>query len=231
LLGLVDKFPARFLELAEKYPREPVALASLVEAINQEIALENNSLHPGWGKDSPQARAIAVLLRDHVHSDRLGHACWRVRYGFSKDCERFLRTVLDRNPHREVQGQTCLRLAQFLGARLQRLDLLKEQPAMGRRYEGLFGKDYLDALRRQDRARALQEIEALFEKAADKYGDVKLQYGDTAGAVARAELFEMRHLAVGRPALDIEGEDQDGKRFKLSDYRGKVVLLYFWSEY
>jgi peroxiredoxin len=32
-------------------------------------------------------------------------------------------------------------------------------------------------------------------------------------------------------APDIEGEDQDGVRFKLSDYRGKVVLLDFWSEY
>jgi peroxiredoxin len=41
----------------------------------------------------------------------------------------------------------------------------------------------------------------------------------------------MRHLAVGREAPDIEGADQDGKRFKLSDYRGKVVLLDFWSEY
>jgi peroxiredoxin len=41
----------------------------------------------------------------------------------------------------------------------------------------------------------------------------------------------MRFLSVGREALDIEGVDQDGKQFKLSDYRGKVVLLYFWSEY
>ena len=43
--------------------------------------------------------------------------------------------------------------------------------------------------------------------------------------------LEIRHLSVGREALDIDGQDQDGKRFKLSDYRGKVVLLYFWSEY
>ena len=41
----------------------------------------------------------------------------------------------------------------------------------------------------------------------------------------------MRHLAVGKEAADIEGKDQDGKQFKLSQYRGKVVLLYFWSEY
>ena len=45
-----------------------------------------------------------------------------------------------------------------------------------------------------------------------------------------SELYEMRHLAVGKPAPDVEGEDQDGKAFKLSDYKGKVVLLDFWSE-
>ena len=43
------------------------------------------------------------------------------------------------------------------------------------------------------------------------------------------ELFGLRHLCVGSEAPDIEGEDQDGQRFHLSDYRGKVVLLDFWS--
>jgi hypothetical protein len=38
-------------------------------------------------------------------------------------------------------------------------------------------------------------------------------------------------IAVGNTAQEIEGEDQDGKRFKLSDYRGKVVLLDFWSQF
>jgi predicted Zn finger-like uncharacterized protein len=32
-------------------------------------------------------------------------------------------------------------------------------------------------------------------------------------------------------AAEIEGEDLDGKRFKLSDYRGKVVLLDFWGHW
>ena len=53
----------------------------------------------------------------------------------------------------------------------------------------------------------------------------------TVGESAKAELYEIRHLSVGKEAPEIEGGDQDGKRFKLSDYWGKVVLLYFWSEY
>jgi peroxiredoxin len=37
-------------------------------------------------------------------------------------------------------------------------------------------------------------------------------------------------LAVGKEAPEIEGEDQEGKKFKLSDYRGKVVLLDLWRD-
>jgi len=171
------------------------------------------------------------LLRDHIRSDKLGEACRRVQYGFRKECQTFLRTALERSPHKDVQGLACLRLAQFLNGRLRKLDLVKEQPNMARRYEGLFGKDYLETLRRQDRAKAVQEIEALFERAAEKYGDVKVPYGGTVAEKAQTELFEIRHLSVGKEAQDIEGEDQNGKRFKLSDYRGKVVLLDFWQEF
>lgn len=35
-------------------------------------------------------------------------------------------------------------------------------------------------------------------------------------------------LMAGTPAPEIEGEDSDGKTFKLSDFRGQVVLLDFW---
>ena len=37
--------------------------------------------------------------------------------------------------------------------------------------------------------------------------------------------------AIGRPAPEIEGEDLDGNPFKLSDYRGKVVVLDFWGNW
>jgi cytochrome oxidase Cu insertion factor (SCO1/SenC/PrrC family) len=36
--------------------------------------------------------------------------------------------------------------------------------------------------------------------------------------------------AVNATAPEIDGVDQDGKSFKLSDYKGKVVLLDFWSQ-
>src|SRR5262249_12578003 len=122
-------------------------------------------------------------------------------------------------------------LAQFLNGRLRRLDLVMEQPELVKRYEGLFGKEYFDALQMRDRAEAVKEAESFFEQAAEKYGDVKVPYGGTVAEQAKSELHEIRHLSIGKTAREIEGQDQEGQQFKLSDYRGKVVLLYFWSEF
>ncbi|MCB9831633.1 MAG: hypothetical protein H6807_04090 [Planctomycetes bacterium] len=46
------------------------------------------------------------------------------------------------------------------------------------------------------------------------------------------EMIALREtLAVGMPAPDIEGVDLGGKAFKLSDYRGRVILLDFWGDW
>jgi hypothetical protein len=128
-----------------------------------------------------------------------------------------------------VQATACLSLGRFLNNRLQRLDLCKEQANLAREFGGLYGQDYLAGLLRQDRDKALKEIELVFEQAARKYGDVTLPDGASIRERAKTELFGIRNLCAGKEAPDIDGEDEDGKRFKLSDYRGKVVLLDFWS--
>jgi len=232
IVARVDHATTKCLELVEKNPTDPIALDALTYVVTQEYWLNTHTTHPGWGKESRQARAIALLLRDHVESDKLAETCKRVHFGFRQECETFLRAVLEKNPHREVRGVACLRLAQLLANRVERLDLLKDQPELAQRYHTLFGKDYMDGLKRQDRAKIIAEAETFYEQTIAKYADVQVpQYSSTAGKQAEIELCEIRHLAVGKEAPDIEGEDQDGKQFKLSDYRGKVVLLYFWSEY
>lgn len=44
-------------------------------------------------------------------------------------------------------------------------------------------------------------------------------------------LYKMKNLQIGQVAPEISGADSDGKAFKLSDYRGKVVLLIFWGDW
>ena len=50
-------------------------------------------------------------------------------------------------------------------------------------------------------------------------------------AAAKKQLFEMQNLAIGKLAPEIAGQDLDGVEFKLSDYRGQVVLLDFWGDW
>ena len=121
-------------------------------------------------------------------------------------------------------------LAQFLNDRLRMLQLAEERPELAECYEIVFGKEYLSELQRLGHAELAEQVETLFERAVEQYADVTIRNG-TVGSRAKSELYDIRHLGVGKVAPDIEGRDQDGTQFKLSDYRGKVVLLYFWSEY
>jgi RNA polymerase sigma factor (sigma-70 family) len=53
----------------------------------------------------------------------------------------------------------------------------------------------------------------------------------TLAQVAEGHLDEMYNLAEGKPAPEIDGRDIDGKPLKLSDYRGKVVVVVFWGSW
>jgi len=236
----MDESARRFVKLAEKYPNDPLTLEVVTQAVRVMNAVDsaiqmswetNKTAFPTRSKDNSTELAMALLLRDHIRSDKLGVVCERMRYGTRKEYETFLHTVMNESPHKDVQGLACLSLAQFLNSHSLKFDLLKERPELANRYEELLGNDHYDALRRKGNDGRTKEVEMFLERAAAKYGEVKMPCGGTVGEQANAELFAIRHLAVGKPAADIDGKDQDGKPFKLSDYRGKVVLLYFWSEY
>src|SRR5262245_33908756 len=171
LRARLGTLPLRFLELAEQHPNDSVA----VEALIQTVALANGSAFPAGGKDSPGGRALAILQRDHVRSAKLGPVCQQVVFGFHRSRDAFLRGVVETNPHQEVQGLACLSLAQFLNDRLHRLAVLQDQdrPDLAERYHRVFGKDFVEDLQRQDRAKVAREAEALFARAAEQYPDVK----------------------------------------------------------
>ena len=67
---------------------------------------------------------------------------------------------------------------------------------------------------------------------SDPEHGLRAEPGRRAGTGTLAEergprLDELRRLGLGRVAPEIEGRDIDGHRFKLSDYRGRVVVLTF----
>jgi thiol-disulfide isomerase/thioredoxin len=87
-----------------------------------------------------------------------------------------------------------------------------------------------DVLREKDEPTAAQtqEAETLLTEIIDQAKGVK---GVPPGMAeqAAANLTELRKFAVGKPAPDAASSDLDGKAAKLSDYKGKVVVLDFWA--
>jgi hypothetical protein len=310
---MLEKNPAprlapKLVALAEKSPKDPAALDALIWVLTGDLG--------PVGENDVRARAGDLLIRDHLQSEKLDRVCESLRYGFDMSAEKVLRAVLAKNPHKRVQAQACLALAQYLGQRATIVSMLADNPRLSKQIEGYLGKKTLEELKKtdldalekesvkvfgelaskyvadmaaerlkglcqelamsghpgsesfmrtlldkdgrrdvqgmaclalgqllkqradkaadkdlKDSARIRRESEKLLDRAAAKYADVKLPFRGTVGDKARSELYEIRHLAVGLPAPEIAGADQDGKNLKLSDYKGKVVLLDFWSQY
>ena len=86
------------------------------------------------------------------------------------------------------------------------------------------------------RAKGLQPkiIQAVGEKLLDRvvneFGDVEGRRR-TLGESAASELFEIRSLQIGMIAPEIVGEGIDEKTMKLSQFKGKVVVLDFWGDW
>jgi hypothetical protein len=161
----------------------------------------------GWGP--PTDAAFDLLTADHLASDKLEQVCRMASiYNLSKASERFLRAVLEKSPHRSMRGVACLCLARRL-----------QYDAEGARYQKRPGADRLQ-----------KEAEDYYERALAEYADVVMSK-QPIGERARNALFEIRNLVIGKRAPDVTGEDIDGKKFKLSDYRGKVVILDFWGHW
>jgi AhpC/TSA family len=319
-----DKYALKFLELAEKHPKAPFAEEALIWVTTNEYQLlrfrpwyehtaryEMIRIMTGggrrWGLNKEEqeirSRAIDILLRDHVASEKLGRVVEMLGSSQDKKSAALLRAVRDKNPNKEIKAEAALALALQMQARVAIVKQLKDNPQTAKSVEQSHGKDYVEELQKADSAkleaeaeklyveltekylpdmkpasiailcqqlyytndaemllRALyardrrdevrgvaclvlaqvltrnadrrEESEKLLEEAADKYADVKTAFDGKVGRKAKSELVELRQqLSVGKAAPEVTGVDQDGKHFKLSDYKGKVVLLDFWSEF
>jgi len=104
--------------------------------------------------------------------------------------------------------------------------LLKESPDHAVKGKAAYSLGYY--LNRNDRNP--KEAEKVFEEVAAQYPDVT-GYRTSLADMAKSQLFEIRNLKIGQVAPDITGKTVDGKKLKLSTYRGKVVVLDFWGDW
>jgi hypothetical protein len=228
-----DKFAPRLLAVAEKNPKDPGALDALIWVVT--------NIYES-GKESPRAKALRLLSADHVQSDKLANVCQALANVVNaEEEEAFLRAVLEKNKNDDVQGEALLALGQRLGQgselvlrtvleknakrEVQGVACLALGKLLKKRVEGMPETDAEEA------KKVRKGAEQYLTRAQKEYGDVKAGYLGSVARHADGELFELLHLGKGMVVPDIEGEDLDAQKFKLSNYRGKVVLLDFWGNW
>jgi len=162
--------------------------------------------------------SMELVAEHHADNPKVGKivACvgyYRPRQGEAEStATALIKAVAEKNPNKAARAQAFLAIA----------------------WEAASKFGVAEYKRTADADRLAAEAEKTFEAVLRDYADCPClirENGPTVGEIARSELFELRHLRIGKLAPDIEGEDLDGVKFKLSDYRGKVVVIDFWGDW
>jgi hypothetical protein len=217
-----DEYARRFLAIADAAPDDPAAVDALVWYIQ-------------LGRGGDTSKAMRRLAEKHAADPRLARAVSTIAYSYSPSGEALLRAVVEKNRDRTARGNATLALAQFLNRRVELSGSLRENTQRVRQIEQFltsqgYDKAALARLKSSDSTALVKEIESLFEQVVKEFGDINTGRG-TLGKLAASELNEIRNLGIGRPCPEIAGEDIDGKPFKLSEFKGKVVVIDFWGDW
>lgn len=208
-MRVVEKNCTAALELIREAPKSSQAFAVL-----DWIVSTPRNLQLPFGE-----QAVKALLQGHAEDPRIGPACGVLGYygdALHQPTLDLLRTVSEKNPDRGARGQATLGLA--------RLTYQKAK--------------YFDRQKKGDPVPLYREAERLCESTLEAYGDCPdlrrvgvRRAQKTLGEEAARDLFEMRELVIGKVVPEVSGEDLDGKPLRLSDFRGKVVVLTFWADW
>jgi hypothetical protein len=211
-------FAPRFLSLAEEHPRDPMAVDALLWVVaNVRGKADTDS-------------ALKLLADKHTQNANLESGCLDIAGSRSAKAEPLLRTLLEKSPHKSVQAHACYYLAVLLDLEANIVEQLKAAPELAPRLMQYYGKEYGQHLSSLESVKLEEEREAVYQRLRKSFPDMEIEDANL-GDVANKRLFRIRHLSVDKVAPDIQGEDIAGQPLKLSDYRGKIVMLTFWGHW
>ena len=152
---------------------------------------------------SPDAeKAFAILTEHHLANPKV-KGLLAAAGRFPKFGEKFLLAAAEKSADKEVRALAYFQLGSALARTLGRVPDNQAEEVIAK------AKDY-------------------FEKATKEAPDAKVGTVSIAKAV-EDQIQGMKVLVVGSPVPDAEGVNMEGKKVKLSSFKGKVVLLDIWA--
>jgi hypothetical protein len=180
---------------------------------------------------SAKAAALQDLLDNHIESPHLAKLVPSLSARMNVAPEEALKALVGKSPHAEVRGAALLMMASNAAASAEDAKALAEGGGRAESVKRRLGNARAAELEQTGVEQLEAQSVALYERVAKEYPDLKDTRGRSYAALAQGAINQARHLLVGKVAPEIQGEDIHGEKFKLSDYRGKVVLLDFWGHW
>ena len=215
------RYIGRFLEIADSAPNDPAAADALIWVVT-------------YGFDGPEfSRAIDRLVQNHVQRRNVGLAASSLAGSVSPSAERLIRAVIEESPDATIKGMACLALGRYFKHQSERVRRIRDDPKSAKAWEAMFleegaDKGYFSRFVGRDPDVLMKAAEAAFERTIKEFRDTSRR-GESLVKDAQTELYEIRELCAGKPAPEISGQDMDGRPLKLSDFKGKVVVIDFWT--
>ena len=145
----------------------------------------------------------------------------------SPETESYILKIIQSAPNPETKAYAMLGYSNYVDQIQPFCNALRANPRLSRRLPQS-QMDYINTPRTNQQK---EMRESVLQTLIEKYSDLVYRGRKTFGEVASAELYELQNLSVGKTAPDLVGNDMDGMEFRLSDYRGKVVMLDFWGHW
>ena len=214
-------FAERILALAEEHAADPSTVDMYVWILRAQGKPDLELL---------RRKAVEKLLEKHLNHESVREALEVLNPATSPAAMTLLRALSEKAEDKHTRVVATFQLAQALRNQVDISSQLKTIPAEREAFVAeQIGADFIAAMKAVDPKALAAEAEAALEKTIELAGDQ--EPSASIAAAAKNQLFAIRNLAIGATAPEIEGKDLDGNDIKLSDFRGRVVVLDFWGHW
>jgi peroxiredoxin len=245
-------YSRRMLELAMSHPGDKAARDALLWIVHQPSRVAARGTFAEL-----ESRAIELLLIHHVEDPEVARIAAILDNIPTPNRDRLLESLVTKARNRETQGLARQALAQYLLCKAIMVERSRKRDTEVKEYYVSFDEhgekknievpkfyedQYETHLRSCDPNVLRMRSEQIFEQVLAEYGEIPYVRGGAARVIdlshkrtlaqaASIRLDEMRNLAIGKVAPEISTVDFNDKPLKLSNYRGKIVVLVFWGSW
>lgn len=190
-----------------------------------------------------EKRAWQIIQNQRLDEEEIVKLCMTASDRSSPAREAFLREMATRT---DLPGNASafatMALASYLAQRFDDAENVeftawwrKPQDAYFAFLQTQLADEWIEYMENADAQAVRNEGIASLQRIINEYADVpvtsmsrRFHDATTLGPPAKQRLYALEHLVIGARAPNVAGRDLNGNDLRLSDYRGKVVLLSFW---